>query len=370
MKYITSLPGVGGRIRAEIEDFYVEEALPFEASGSGEHYLILIEKRGLSTLDAIRQMARSLNISQSRFGYGGLKDARAVARQYLSIWSLKELEFRDIPGIMIIDVKRHNKKLKPGTVKSNTFRIVVRESEEDSADEVMRILYEKGVPNYFGPQRFGSRRPNTHMVGERIVKDDIEGAVKTFVGHPYETESPELQKARKLFDHGELEESLNIFPRKFYQERGVIQALLNRADYLEAFRAIPLRLRKLFVHAYQSFLFNQVLNKRIEHPEPIDGDILSRGTPTGPLFGYKMNLSEKEAGKIEQEVLENSGVKLEDFRCKLTPELGCIGKRHPLFFRILNYKVAHNPLTLEFTLPKGCYATSVLREVMKNEAAV
>lgn len=370
IRYITSLPGTGGRIRVEIEDFTVDEKLPFEASGTGEHYLILVEKKGLSTLDAIRRLARSLNISQSRFGYGGLKDARAVARQYFSIWSLKDLEFMDSPGLRIIEVKRHNKKLKPGTVKSNSFRIIVRDCEEENADEIMRILYEKGVPNYFGPQRFGSRRPNTHLVGEKIVKGDIEGAVRAFVGNPYPTESEELQKARKLFDDGKLKEAVEVFPQKFYQERSVIQALLKEDDYLKAFEAIPFRLRKLFVHAYQSFLFNQVLDKRIDHPEPMEGDILSKGMPTGPLFGYEMKMAEKEAGKIEKEVLDNSGVKLEDFKCERTLGLECMGKRHPLFFKIIDYKISHNPLTLEFALPKGCYATSVLREVMKNDAAV
>jgi tRNA pseudouridine13 synthase len=370
MRYLTQVLGVGGRIRSKIEDFYVEEVLPFEPSGAGEHLLLLVEKRGVSTLEMIRKIARSLKMSRKRFGYGGLKDARAIARQYVSIWSLDKISIGDLPGVKIVEVNRHSRKLKPGTVKFNKFKIIIRDADEKNADKIMKILYEKGIPNYFGPQRFGSRRPNTHLVGERIVKNDIEGAVKTFVGNPYDTESPKLQKARGLFDKGELKESLEYFPSKFYPEKAVIQSLIQGADYLNAFKSINLRLRKLFVHAYQSFLFNQVLNERMSNLEAMDGDILSKGIPTGPLFGYKLKLAEKEAGKIERDILEKSGAQLEDFRCPLTPELSATGRRHKLFFKILDYKIKHNPLTLEFTLPKGCYATSVLREVMKNEAAI
>lgn len=369
-KYLTSLPGTGGRIRVELEDFQVDEAIPFEASGDGEHYLVRIEKRGLPTLDAIRDLARALGISQARFGYGGLKDARAVARQYLSVWSLQDLSFPDLPGITILEAKRHRTKLKPGTVKTNTFTIIVREAREGTADEILKTLYEKGVPNYFGPQRFGSRRPNTHLVGEKIVKGDIDGALNAFIGNPYPTESPDLQDARRLFDQGALQESMQRFPRKFYQEKAAIDALIHGKTPKEAFMTIPQRLRRLFVHAYQSHLFNQILDERIERPDPLEGDILRKGRPTGPLFGYKVPLATGTPGEIERRVLDEAGVRLEDFRCPAAPDLACDGERHPLFFNILDYSVEHDPLTLRFTLSRGCYATSVLREVMKNDQAI
>lgn len=365
--YLTDTPGCGGKIRVMMEDFLVEEVLPFQPTGTGEHYLVKIEKTGISTLEAIQRMAKSVGLSKSRFGYAGLKDARAIARQWISVWSLGDLQFPRIPDIQILEMHRHSRKLNPGALLGNRFKIIVRETTTEEVEPTLEVLDKIGVPNFFGPQRFGSRRPNTHLVGKKIVQGDIVGAVDAFVGNPYPTEHPDVQSARSLYDKGDLEGALRVFPRKFNFERSIVQRLIEGKSKKEAFRFLPRRLRQLFVHAYQSYMFNQVLCERMEHLTPMEGDYVIDGKPTGPLFGYKMKSVSGYPGELEKNILEAEGVKLDDFKCSKAPELSSPGLRLPLVFDILEWKVEHNPLTLYFSIPKGCYATSVLREVMKTE---
>lgn len=369
-QYLTDNPGTKGRIRDSLEDFEVEEILGFEPTGEGEHLLILIEKRGISTYDAIRNLSRRMKISPMRFGFAGLKDARAVARQYLSLWDLKGIEIPDVDGVKVLKVWKHRKKLKPGCLKANKFIIIIRDPEHEEVKPILEELQKKGVPNFFGSQRFGSRRPNTHLVGKEIIKGDIEKALQSFVGNPYPTESEQLQLARGLFDKGELKSAISEFPDKFHYERSVVQALIEGKSKFDAFMVIPRRLRQLFVHAYQSWLFNRVLGIRLGKLKPMEGDILNRkGMPTGPIYGYEVSLAGGKPGEIEKEVLEKEEIKLEDFKCPVLPELASKGLRRPLTFELLDCGVSHDPLTLKFTIPKGCYATTVLREVMKTEVA-
>lgn len=153
-------PPVRGVLRETPADFFVEEQLGFEPDGSGEHCWLWIEKENLNTADAAQRLARFAGLKERDISYSGLKDKRAVARQWFSLHVLnREVNWQrwHDPALRILRVERHSKKLRRGTHRSNYFQIILRDVQGD--DEALRgraeQIREHGVPNYFGEQRFG-----------------------------------------------------------------------------------------------------------------------------------------------------------------------------------------------------------------------
>ena len=396
MHYLTQdLPGIGGVIRETLEDFVVEEVPMYEPCGEGAHVYCQIEKRNLTTFDAVRLVANQLRVRPHDIGYAGMKDAKAVTRQVLSVPGVTEAQAQAVsaPTLSIRWAKRHRNKLKLGHLRGNRFEIRVRNVEQSAADtaqEVLEILGRRGVPNYFGEQRFGSKG-ETHLPGREMVRGDIEAAVRAFLGQPSPRETVRLQEARSLFDQGRLSDAQRAFPPAFRNERRTLQALIDtHSDWPAAFRSIPRELRRLFVTAYQSHLFNQIADRRIEQLDELwQGDLAYKHvngacfvvedveaerprleafeiSPSGPLYGHKLKFAEGKPGEIEREVLAAEGITLEAFKSRVAQSLR--GARRPLRFPISDVSVGFDQgLLLSFFLPKGCYATTVLREVMKAD---
>src|SRR5947208_343351 len=153
------LPGVGGRIKVEPEDFEVEEIPAYEPSGQGDFLYLWVEKRDMGAEYFERQVARRLGIGPGEVGTAGLKDRRAVTRQMVSVPASVEprLGPLDGDGIKVLSVGRHSNKLRAGHLHGNRFRILIRDAAAD-ADALTAILdriRQQGLPNYYGPQRFG-----------------------------------------------------------------------------------------------------------------------------------------------------------------------------------------------------------------------
>lgn len=169
----TDLPGIGGLIKIRPEDFFVEEIPLYSCSGEGTHLYIQIEKRKITTLDVLRIIASALNMPRKEIGYAGLKDARAVARQWISIEHIKpqELGQLDLENIKFLQFKRHGNKLRIGHLAGNRFVIRLRQVQPapqeamQRAERIMAVLAQRGAPNYFGPQRFGTRQDG-HLLGK------------------------------------------------------------------------------------------------------------------------------------------------------------------------------------------------------------
>lgn len=325
-----ALPGTGGRVRTVPEDFVVEERPLYLPEGSGSHAYALIEKRGLTTRDLVLALMRQ-GLKEAEIGVAGLKDKHAVTRQWLSVPNrhaaaldaLAELE-----GVRVLERSRHRNKLGVGYLRGNRFTLRVRGTEPDAparAAAILERLAAQGVPNYFGPQRFG--RFGTNAVdGLKLVRGErVPG------GH---------------------------------------------------------RLKRFFLSALQSHLFNRLVALRVERGlldrvlvgdwakkrdtggvfkvEDAERESLRalRGeiSATAPLYGKKVRVSEGEAGALETEVLDAFGLRWLDFRARH-------GSRRPV--RLFLEDVALTPeadgYTLTFSLPKGAFATTVLREVMKVE---
>lgn len=389
-------PGV---IKADYEDFRVEELPLYDASGSGSHTYILVEKAGLSTGQAVHDLARTLDAPRQSIGFAGLKDARGVTRQWFSIEHVDPERVRRlrIPRLRIIDVTRHTNKLRIGHLRGNRFAIKVRETPLDRLRELRQALERlqaDGVPNYFGPQRFG-QRGDTWAVGRALLRRDTDEALEVLLGRPDPADRSEIGAARRYYAEGKFREAARAWPRMFYNERTALKALARtNGNRKRAIAAIDRYTHQFYVSAYQSLLFNRVVALRlpqglgrlqagdlawvhrsgavfsvedpaVEQPRADRFEI----SPSGPLFGFRMSSptgapGEMEAGVLADESLPEHAFKTGGYRVK--------GMRRALRFQPTEVSVELGAdrsgpyLELRFSLPRGCYATSLLRELFSD----
>jgi tRNA pseudouridine13 synthase len=394
-RYLTeNLTGIGGEIKQDPEDFVVEELPLYTPGGQGEHTFFEIRKAGLATFQAVRAIARALGVPANHIGYAGLKDAQAVTCQVLSVQGVSPstVSALDLPGIQVLWAERHRNKLKIGHLRGNRFTIRVRgvdRSALPASQAILDVLARRGVPNRFGLQRFG-QRGNSARLGQMIVRQDTRGFIDDFLGRPHPAESEAGQAARQCFDAGQWMEALGLFPYKMADERKALQTLIRTdGDYQRAFAAVPKRLKVFLLSAYQSELFNRVLDARLQALDRVfTGDLAMKHpghsifrvedeaeeqprverfeiSPTGPIFGFKMMQASGQQGDLEADVLASEGLTPEDFR--LGGGLRARGERRALRFQVHEPELWYDEgVMLKFWLPPGSYATTVLAEIMKT----
>jgi len=320
------LPGIGGRIRERIEDFVVEELPAYEPTGEGEHLFLFVEKAGVSTPALIEHLRDAGGIPEVEIGVAGLKDKRAVARQWVSIprrYAERAAVLEEM-GVRILDARPHRNKLRTGHLAGNRFRVLIRHpvGSAERARETLARLAAAGVPNYFGPQRFGRE-------GENAAKG---------------------------------------------------------MAVLRGRRFGPRWLERLLVSSVQSLLFNEWLAERMRRglfDRFLPGDVAKKHatggefivsdpdvererllrfeiSPAGPIFGRKFREAVEEARAFEDEVLAQFGLGRDAFGRRR-------GDRRFARVPLREWSVEPVPegVWLSFFLPKGAYATAVLREVMK-----
>jgi tRNA pseudouridine13 synthase len=394
----TDFPGIGGVIKQRPEDFFVQELPLYEPSGQGEHVYCEIQKIGLTTFDAIDRLARALQISPRDIGYAGLKDARAITRQFFSMWGVTEdaLKALQIPDLTILSAARHGNKLRLGHLRANRFAIKIREvipTDVVKLQPVIEILQKRGLPNYFGEQRFGFRA-NNHLLGAALIRSDDEGLLRLFLGSP-DPQKDDAQSlgARKAFERGDLQQSMHLLPRRCGLERRLLARLIKSGNPQGAARMIDEKLRRLWVSALQSELFNQVVDRRIRGLDRLmDGDLAWKHdngacflvesaaaeqprcdsfdiSPTGPLVGYRMTLPQGQPLDIEQAIFAEHQIAPEAFRVEGRHKVK--GARRPLRIKPEDIELAGGAddfgphITAAFTLPPGSFATVLLDELMK-----
>lgn len=384
-----------GEIKRSPTDFVVEEIPLYEPADRGTHVFFFVEKTGLSTGRAIEQIARALNISHRKIARAGLKDARAVTRQVLSVEhvELERIERLSLPQVSVLWARRHTNKVRLGHLRANRFTIRLREVAIGSADSFrdrLKVLAETGVPNYFGPQRFGSRG-HTALLGRALVLEDWSEMFGLLAGRPGEFDTGAVLEARKLLELGEFERAARTWPFSHRDEKDAVSTMARTGDERKACMAVRPRSRQFYIDALQSSLFNRVVARRVgamgsvlrgdlawlhrngacfavEYPE-VEQPRCDAGeiSPTGPLFGRKMSRPTGEAAEIEREVLEEEGLSPDHFEGKSAGSGR--GARRPLRFLPTETGVdggsdAAGPFVeLTFALPPGCYATSLLREL-------
>lgn len=403
MPYLTAeIPGIGGTIRTRVEDFAVEEVPLYEPIDEGTHVFFCIEKRRVDTLRAIRTIAEALGRRPFDIGMAGLKDARAVTRQILSIEHVDPAVVQNLqlPDIQVLWTRRHRNKLKLGHLKGNRFVIKLRNVDPQRRSDVqatLGILLKRGVPNYFGPQRFGLRG-DTWAIGRAIVKQDAKEAVDVLAGRPGDFDPPLVRRARELYEQGEYYEASKVWPYTYREERIAVKAMLkNKGNHRRALAAVDRSVKRLYVSAFQSYLFNRILAQRVSLgaiDQLWQGDLAwlhDRGavflvedpaaeqpradrlevSPSGPMFGSKTTMAQGKPGEIETQIIASEQVTPQDFRQIKGQKVR--GARRPLRFPLSEFDFQAGSdehgsyFEFRFFLPSGCYATSFLRELCKTD---
>ena len=319
-------PLCAGRLRAEPEDFLVEEQLGFEASGTGQHVLLKVRKRNANTQWIARELARACACRPGDVGYAGLKDRRAVATQWFTV-PQSQLSPDDWIGIgseeyQVLEAHRHFRKLPRGALAGNRFVVRVRGTSIDDAVLASRlaVIDTRGVPNYFGPQRFGRDGANLQRLG-----GDVRGLRPPERGFV-------LSAARSLVFNAVLAERVadGSWDRL---EPGDLANLDGRASHfrVEAVdEALAARCAQLDLH------------------------------PTGPLWGRGPLPSRGRVLELEQRVAAGLSA-----ACELASAAGMEQERRSLRLAVrdLRWRREADSVVLEFRLTRGAYATTVLREV-------
>ena len=411
--FFSKTSGIGGKLRKKSEDFNVEEVVSIpgrshwiwmQDSSNGKHQIVKIKAKNWDTHVLVKELSRKLNIGQKSIGFAGTKDKRAITTQHFSLkTSIEKLPSIDLENIELEYLHSSVKPIRLGNLVGNKFKIRVTNTFNNNNIKDIFSELDGFFPNYFGVQRFGAVRPITHIVGEKIVQGDYEGAVldyltlgsPNFAGH---------EGREYLLETKDFTKSLEKFPPHMLFERQLLGHLSrNKGDYTGAILQLPESLSKMLVHGYQSLIFNKVLDMRIEEgmdaclPQigdcimPADGyggpdqrvtiEVTERNQSklskrcregkawvAGLLPGANSKFSKGRQGELEKEVMNDFGVKFGDFIIDDIPELSSYGMYRPLFQKYNGIDVSYisgDPI-FSFWLHKGTYATSFLREIMKS----
>ena len=442
--YVSDADGIGGRLRVAPEDFRVRERErmdpePLDAhAGSYPFLLLRATLRGWDTNDFAGALSDAMGASRERVSWAGTTDKHAVTTQLFTGRDADPDEIPDLDGADVEVLGRVGRDLTFGDLAGNEFAIRVREADGDpapitrdlrafaagvEADEVDAAAVEDAVagggtadgspvevavPNWFGHQRFGSRRPITHEVGLAAVRGDWRGAVLAYCGSPHHAEPEDSQRAREVVedeassDDPDWSATLDAMPGRLRYERSMLHRLDEGADWREALEAVPSNLQRLFVNAAQSYVFNRVLSERLRRglpfTRPVEGDVVAfverdvafpkpdmdrlqrategrvgtlarhcergRAFVTAPLVGTETELGDGEPGEIEREVLRELDVEPGDF--ELPGEFRSRGTRRAVAVPTdLTVSETDGDPVFEFALPSGSYATALLREYLK-----
>ncbi len=414
--YLTSTPGLGGTIKASADDFVVDEiSSPPPPAIDGRYTVVALRVRNWETNRLVRELARALHISRRRIGFAGTKDKRALTTQLFSFENvppeaIKALRMKDLE---VLDVSRSDRPLEIGDLVGNRFQIVVRDLAV-AADRANSIAEETarqirsfgGFPNFFGIQRFGSVRAITHVVGRHIVRGEFKEAVQTYVANPIEGEGSESYEVRAaLRDTGDVHAALRSYPKSYGFEKAILNRLASSPDdYVGALQVLPFNLLLMFVHGYQSYLFNRVLSERLRRGlpihEPVAGDLVlpadRRGLPdrdrtidvtcdnldrvadrcregkawvSAILFGSESEFAGGEVGQIEKAIVATEGLRPEDFIIPDIPRISSKGSRREILAPLHDFSIrpTAGELNLSFASSRGSYATCLVREFTKAE---
>ncbi|MCZ6646571.1 MAG: tRNA pseudouridine(13) synthase TruD [SAR324 cluster bacterium] len=338
----TEFPGCGGILKQRTEDFAVEELPKYLPSGSGEHLYLWIEKRGISTVEAIARISRNLGLAPRDVGHAGMKDAQAVTRQWLSLHTHSDPppERLEVLGLRILEVQRHGNKLRPGHLLGNRFQIVIREAVPPARfNDLLVLLRSRGFPNYFGPQRFGRDGANA-MEGRALLRTGF-------------TRRMPVQRAR--------------FLTNAYQSAMFNTILATRLAALQ--QPYEMLAGDLAVFEHSASIFPIAQDGLCEAQARAEAGEIS---PSAPLFGYKIPLAEGVPGDWERQLLKTENLHPTDFK-RGGKRYSAKGERRPVraFPVELQWEATREDglpcLRLSFTLKAGVYATAFLRELMKND---
>ena len=333
---------IGEKWNAKISERFIPDSKPnldnLDLSAPKEFLWCEIEKQNIDHFSAIKEIAGLLGREVNAIGYAGTKDKQAWTSQRISIFNpdIKKLKSFNHPKIILKNFKWNKRKIKMGYLEANHFKIILRDINKKDAMKIGKHIRNfRWFPNYFGPQRFGTKGNNV-KIGKLILKRKLKEAIREI--------SEDSQRQEEYI--------------KYYLKR-------KPEDYIGALKKIDRKNMLMFIHSVQSKIFNEILEQALNEGL----DFTKKGQTSCLLVGYKTRFYDGRLGKIEQQVLASHNLKLEDFDIKEIPYLRIKGSFRKAVTEIkdLNLETSDDEefsnskkITLEFTLPSGVYATTFL----------
>jgi tRNA pseudouridine13 synthase len=380
--------GFSGRVLSSPDDFTVQEigddgavvssaaAQNFGDEGKNGAFLVFtLVKKGLSTQEALHRLSKATGFKMSRFGYAGNKDKNALTYQRISVFKARVSNFKtEYGGMHLEDFAYRDNGVKIGTLYGNRFTVRIRDFRGEDL-EAFRAEAERGLPNFYGPQRFGESALNV-SVSKSALAGDFKGALLQLV-FSERLEGPLGSEARARLkdtfytfvsddadvDREEAGKLLAELPGFMHTETAIIRRLLSaKHDYVGAFRLIPKYLRLLILQSYQSYLFNMTVSKLLSETY-IPTDV--------PAFGHDLDIGSVADAPLRsalEKVAEEEKVQTSAFAIKSMPELTLKSFVRPALFvpENLSFLREGDDLLLKFDLKKGSYATILLLEMLRK----
>jgi tRNA pseudouridine13 synthase len=317
------------KIKQQPEDFIVRESHAHNLKDHGEYAIFIMRKRSYNTESAVQKIAGSLRIPRKSIGYAGSKDSRAVSEQAISIKGVgrERIESLDLKDISLKFIGFSDEPISLGDLSGNDFEITVRCIEERPR-RVGRMV------NYFGEQRFST---NNAGIGKAMLKKDFKGAVEMMLEH-------QGREEERMREHLEKHQS----------------------DYVGALRTIPWKNLTLYIHAYQSRLWNETARRYLEMKPTLGSQDIKI-----PLVGFATEMPTQPLKGIIEDILQEEGVSLQDFVIRAIPDLTSSGGERELHTEVKDLHIGEleddelNPgkkkVLLKFSLDKGSYATEAVK---------
>ena len=401
--YSTRFNGIGGNIKNKDDDFNVKELLnpsflkelTPQKSDSNIFPVYEIEKKGMDSNHAVITLKKKLGIDLKIVG---IKDAKATTSQYASANNSKRTikDFK-IDKISLKFIGFSKKPIEKSMLVGNRFNIKIVNPRDNSDNNLSGFLSEiNNVGNFYGLQRFGSERLVTHLVGKAILKRNFSEAVNILLTHTTKFDSTfSIEIREKLKDLKNNKNIVKIIPKGMDIEKKMAEEIIKGKESISVLRSIPISIRRLFVQAFQAFMFNKTLSYAIGNDLPITNcekddicfEVIDKivfgkirkfenfdpkskhdTIPIIRLPGYSFQPGKKNRfDKIIKEILYGEGFTAKDFFIKEMQELSEAGgfRQTVLVSKDFKYVTSANSTSVEFAVPKGTYATTLLREIVK-----
>jgi tRNA pseudouridine13 synthase len=427
--------GIGGEYKTHFKDFIVKEIVgsgrildisedstnpTFSEELNDRYTTFNLTKVNMDTFKAVNIISKVLKIPYKLITYSGLKDKQSISVQRVSIRGnyIEKLRKLKLHDIFIRNITTTKKSVKLGSHLGNNFTVIIRNIKNSvdlnpNSQKILKFLKEFGFPNYFGLQRFGSIRPNSHIIGYFLLKGDYENAFNEFVLRTYSTEPEESRKARSsLKKTRNFKEAWETFPLGLNYERRMIKFLMeNSGDYHGAINTLSKDLIRLLISSFQSFIFNKMLSIRIRKGlslfKPISGDVicilddfngnitpvkyiygglydkylekalkLNRAAIVIPIIGKLTHLDDFPLmNSIFREMANKENISVNIFKSESVDENEFKGSIRAITVKPRDLKMLEltednlykkrKKIKIEFSLQKGSYATMLIREIIK-----
>ena len=378
--YSTTTAGIGGSIKNSPDDFEVSEVISERALKSikpeSGYAVYRLKKRNIDTAHALSSIMKKTGMKLKALG---LKDASAVTQQYVCSNSMTKSTERYLSERFSLERLGFAKKpLSKKDMIGNKFKIKITGCKGDlgSFSDYSKVL------NFYGYQRFGSKRPVTHLIGKAILQRDFDMAVDLILSYTSEYDSKENSEIRqRLAQKENYAKYLDTVPLQMDIERIILKEIISQEDSLRAIRAVPVSMKRFYIQAYQSYLFNLTLCEAFSNGEnlfePTDGDVCfdPKGVITKYASGLDMRLAVPFIGysyykktrfhHYISKILESEEIAPKDFFIKELQEASNEGGFRQCAIQCTGYRTDRD--VVEFTLSRGSFATILLREIIKPE---